>query len=160
MKKKDEDALDAKESYILNVLLAYDNDRTRGVILDMLNRVSNRVRAKTVLNVNAFKFGLLEQMDPLKWAAAGVSAAELVVVAFGEAGVPGAGLLRWLENWGKCHADKNAALGLIPMGRATGASMHRIVRVLKETAARNGLDFIYGADARLGFLQERGTVVA
>jgi hypothetical protein len=160
MKKKGEHALGAKDPYMVNVLLAYDNARTCREILDMLDRVSTRVRAKTMLNVNAFRFGLLEQMDPLKWTAAGGWAAELAVVAFGEAGPPGAALLRWLENWGKCHADKNAALGLIPMGRATGESVRRIVRILKKTAARHGLDFIYGADSRLGLFQERSTVVA
>jgi hypothetical protein len=161
MKTKGGHAPGAKDPYMLNVLLAYDNARTCGATLDLLDRISTRLRATTRLNVNAFTFGLLEQMDPCKWkAAAGAKAAELVIVAFGEAGAPGAGLLRWLENWGQCHADKNAAVGLIPMGRATGASVRRTVRALKDTAARHGLDFIYGADSRLGFLQERGTVVA
>jgi hypothetical protein len=160
MKKQSGKAPATKDPYLLNVLLAYDDARTCGATLDMLDRISSRLRATTRLNVNAFRFGLLEQMDPRRWTAAGARAADLAVVAFGEAGVPGAKLLRWLEKWGECHADKNAALGLVPMGRATGASVRRIVRTLKETAARYGLDFIYGADSRLTLLQERDTVVA
>jgi len=158
--KKGKKALGAKAPYLLNVLLAYDDARTCGATLDMLDRISTRLRATTRLNVNAFRFGLLEQMDPRRWTAAGARAADLAVVAFGEAGAPGAGLLRWLENWGACHEDTNAALGLIPMGRATGASVRRVVRILKETAARHGLDFICGAESRLGLLQERSTAVA
>ncbi len=160
MKKKDKKAPGGKDPYLLNILLAYDNARTCCATLDMLDRISTRLRATTRLNVNAFRFGLLEQMDPRRWKAAGAWAADLAVVAFGEAGAPGAGLLRWLENWGACHEDKNAALGLIPMGRATGASVRRVVRILKNTAARHGLDFIYGAEPGLGILQERDTVVA
>jgi hypothetical protein len=152
MKTKGGHALGAKNPHMLNVLLAYDNARTCSATLDLLDRISKRLRASTRFHVNAFTFGLLEQMDPLKWTATGARAADLVVVAFGEAGAPGADLLRWLEKWGRCNAEENVALGLIPMGRATGAAMLRIVRVLKDTAARNGLDFIYGADSQLGFL--------
>jgi hypothetical protein len=118
------------------------------------------VRANALLNVNAFRFGLLEQMDPCQWTAAGAPAAELAVVAFSEAGPPGAGFLRWLENWVKCHAGKNAALGLVPLGKATGKSVHRVVRILRKMAARHGLDFIYDAHSPLELFHERGTVVA
>ncbi len=149
-----------REPYLLNVLLAYDNARTRRAILDMLDRVSHRVRAKTRFNVNALRFGLLEQMDPCKWTAAGARAAELAVVAFGEARVPGAGLLRWLEKWGRCHEHKDAALGLVHLGRSTGQSVRRIVRILQQTAARHGLEFIYDAHSRLLLPQARDTVVA
>jgi hypothetical protein len=160
MRNKAERALGAKDPYRLKILLAYDNARTCGAMLDLLDRVSTRLRAKARLNVNAFRFGLLEQMEPSKWTVAGQWAAELAVVAFGEAGPPGAGLLRWLENWGQCHAGKNAALALVPMGRAASTSVRRIVRILRETASRHGLDFIYGAASPLELLQERGTVVA
>jgi hypothetical protein len=160
MKKRFKKAAGGKDPYLLNVLLAYDNARTCSATLEMLNRISTRLHSTTRLSVNAFRFSLLEQMDPCRWRAAGASAADLAVVAFGEAGPPEAGLLRWLEKWGECHAYKNAALGLIPMGRATGASVGRVVRVLKDTAARYGLDFIYGADSGFALLQERGTVVA
>jgi hypothetical protein len=160
MKQKVKKASSGKDPYLLNVLLAYDNDSTCGATLDMLNRISNRLRTTTKLNVNAFRFGLLEQMDPCRWTAEGARAADLAVVAFGETGAPEAGLLRWLEKWGECHADKSAALGLIPMGRATGASVRRIVRVLKKTASRYGLDFIYGTESRFGLFQERDTAVA
>lgn len=160
MKTNSEHAPGSRDPYLLNVLLAYDNACTCSAILDMLDRVSTRLRAKPPLNVNAFRFGLLERMDPRKWTAAGARAAELAVVAFAEAGAPGASLLRWLENWGACHAGTEAALGLIPMGRATGQSVRRIVRILRKTAARHGLDFIYGAEPRWEFLQERATVVA
>ncbi len=152
MKNKSGHALGGKQPFALNILLAYDNARTCRAVLEMLDRISTRVRAKTRFNVNAFKFGLLEQMDPVKWTAAGARAAELAVVAFGEAGVPGARFLRWLENWGRFHAGKDAALGLIPVGRATGQSVRRIVRILKESAARHHLDFIYDAESRPGLL--------
>jgi len=160
MKTKDEHALEAKDPYMLKVLLAYDNARTCRAMLDMLNRVSTRLRAQAQINVNAFRFGLLEEMDPLQWPAAGQWSAELAVVAFGEAGLPGAGLLRWLENWGKCHAHKQAALGLVPLAKLTSQSVRRIVRTLRATAARHGLDFIYDAASPLDLFQTRGTVVA
>jgi hypothetical protein len=160
MKTKSGHARGAKEPYTLKVLLAYDNAGTCRAMLDMLDRVSTRLRAQAQLNVNAFRFGLLEQMDPHKWPAAGEWAAELAVVAFGEAEPPGAGLLRWLEKWGKCHADKHAALGLVPLASVTSKSVRRIVRTLRATAARHGLDFIYDAASPLNLLQARGTVVA
>lgn len=150
MKNKSGHDLEVKEPFVLNILLAYDNARTCRAILEMLDRISSRVRAKARVNVNAFRFGLLEQMDPVKWTAAGARAAQLAVVAFGDAGAPGAPLLRWLDKWGRCHADADAALGLIPLGPATSQSVRRIVRLLRATAARHHLDFIYDPSPACG----------
>jgi hypothetical protein len=152
MKNKSGHALGGKDLFALNILLAYDNARTCRSVLEMLDRISTRARAKTRFNVNAFRFGLLERMDPVKWTAASAREAKLALVAFGETGVPGARFLRWLENWGRFHAGKDAALGLIPVGRATGQSVRRLVRILQESAARHHLDFIYDAESRPGML--------
>jgi hypothetical protein len=160
MKNSNRHAQGDRDPFMLNVLLAYDTAHTHHTILGMLNRVSNRARAKARLHINAFNFGLLEQMDPCQSTAAGARAAELAVVAFGEAGAPGARLLRWLEKWGRCHEHKDAALGLVHLGRATGQSVRRFVGRLQQTAARHGLDFIYDAHSRLFLPQARETVVA
>jgi hypothetical protein len=147
MKVARENSVDSKETHAVNVLLAYDNPRTCAASLRMLERISKRLHDKKLFNVNAFKFGLLEQMDPLKWTAAGAEAVELAMVAFGEEGVPGAGLLRWLENWARSHAGKNAGLGLLPMGPHTGESVRRAVRTRRGIAARHGLGFIYDSES-------------
>jgi hypothetical protein len=160
MKRTHEVTPMAKDPHSIHVLLAYDNGRTCGAILEMLDRISSRLREKKLFSVKAFRFGLLEQMDPGKWAAANPEEAELAVVAFGQTGAPGANLLRWLENWAELHAGQNAALGLLPMGTFTGNSMRHVVQSLRKIAARHGLGFIYGADSKLQPFQEACTVVA
>jgi hypothetical protein len=143
MKMVQKTSVDTKGAQAVNVLLAYDNARTCAASLKMLDRISNRLRDQRLFNVNAFKFGLLEHMDPLKWTAAGADAVELAMVAFGEQGVPGVGFLRWVESWAKRHAGKNAGLGLLPLGSHSAKSVRRVVRVLRGIAQRNGLGFIY-----------------
>jgi hypothetical protein len=147
MKVARENSVDSKEAHAVNVLLAYDNPGTCAASLRMLDRISKRLHDKKLFNVNAFKFGLLEKMDPLKWTAASAEVVELAMVAFGEQGVPGAGVLRWLEGWAKSHAGMEAGLGLLPMGRQTGKSVRRAVRAIKGIAARHGLGFIYEAES-------------
>jgi len=153
MKTVDETYLDGSERPSVRVLLAYDNARSCGAILDMLARISARLREKTLFNVNAFKFGLLERMDTLQCPSPDAEA-ELAVVVFGQDGVPGAGLLRWLEIWASRHAGKNAALSLFLRGNAASESARRIVQTLKEMAARHGLSFICDAEARHELAQE------
>ncbi len=143
MKTSKESSVAAKGAEAVNVLLAYDNSQTCAASLKMLDRISNRLRDQGLFNVNAFKFGLLERMDPFKRMSPSVNAAELVMVAFSKEGVPGAGLLQWLENWAKNHAGKEAVLGLLPFGPQTGQSLRRTVRALKGIAARHDVGFIY-----------------
>jgi hypothetical protein len=149
-----------EESCMVSVLLAYDTARTCGSILGMLDRISTRLRDKKLFCVKAFKFGLLEQMDPLKWKAGRPGATELAMVAFGDEGPPGADLLRWLEKWAKRHAGQDAALGLLPMGLPSSQSVRRVVLALKEMAARHSLGFICDARDFLGPLYEQDTAVA
>ena len=160
MKKTGEITAESKDSYKINVLLAYDSTPTCGAILRMFDRISTRLRDKKIFNVRAFKFGLLERMDPFKWPATRAGAAELVMVAFGEEGAPGAGLLRWLENWAKQHEGQDSALGFLPLGANAGKSVRRVVRALKKIAARHGLRFIYGAEAGFDLPQADGAAVA
>jgi len=160
MKTAREDYPGAKDSHSIQVLLAYDTDATCGAILKMLDRISARLRDKKLFHVNAFKFGLLEQMDIRKWIAARPQEAELAVVAFGEAGAPGADLLQWLENWASRHEGGNAALGLLPMGALTGKSVRHVVRSLRKIAARHGVGFIYNENSRLDLFQDAFTVAA
>src|SRR5580658_10031942 len=120
MKTAREMTVETGDSYQINVLLAYDSAPTCGAILGMFDRISTRLRDKKIFNVRAFKFGLLERMDPFKWTAAKAGAAELVMVAFGEAGPPGASLLRWLENWAEQHEGQDSALGFLPLGADAG----------------------------------------
>jgi hypothetical protein len=163
MKSMDKTHLEARDSYRINVLLAYDNTHTRGAILGMLDRISTQLRDKTLFKINAFSFGLLEQIDPRLCASAGTESAEvaeIAVVAFGKEGAPGAGLLRWLENWAERHAGQDAALGLQPLAPLSGKSVRRVVRALREIAARHGLRFIYGAADRLALPQTACTAVA
>jgi hypothetical protein len=154
MKKEGEMTVETGGSYQINVLVAYDSAPTCSAILDMFDRISTRLRDKQLFNVNAFRFGLLERMDPCSWTAAGAGAAELVMVAFGEAGPPGAGLLRWLESWAEHHQGQDSALGFLPLGANAGEPVRRVVRTLRKIAARHGLRFIYGAEARLDSLQD------
>jgi hypothetical protein len=139
-------SVDTKETRAVHVLLAYDNPRTCAAMLKMLDRISTRLRDQKLFNVNAFKFGLLENMDPLKWTAASADAVELVMVAFSDEGIPGARLLRWLEKWARSHAGKEAGLGLLPMGPHTGQPVRRVVRALRKMSARHGLGFIYDVE--------------
>jgi len=160
MKTAREDSSTTTNPHAINVLLAYDTAGTCGAFLKMLDRISTRLRDKKLFNVKAFKFGLLEQIDPRKWAAASADETELAVVAFGEVGAPGADLLRWVENWAARHEGMNAALGLLPMGALPGKSVRRVVRALRDIATRHGLGFIYDAEGRFNLLQDAGTVVA
>ena len=159
MKKAREMTLGNKDSYHINVLLAYDSAPTCGTILDMFDRISTRLRDKKLFNVNAFRFGLLERMDPFKWKSARAGEAELVMVAFGEEGPPGAGLLRWLENWAQQHEGQDSALGFLPLGAKAGEPVRRVVQALQKIAARHGLRFIYGAEGGLGLPQAGGAAV-
>jgi hypothetical protein len=160
MKHAGENIPAPNDSHPVHVLLAYDTTRTCRAILEMLHRISTQLRDQKLFDVKAFKFGLLEQMDPLKWTAADPQEAELAVVAFGETGAPGADFLRWLEHWAARHEGQNAALGLLPMGVFTGQSVRHLVRSLRKIAARHGLGFIYNPEAGLNPLQETGTVAA
>jgi hypothetical protein len=153
-------SVDTKATHAVNVLLAYDNPRTCSAILGMFHRISAQLRDKSLFKVNAFKFSLLERMDPVQCAPDGADAPELAVVAFGEAGAPGAALLGWLENWAQGHAGQEAALGLLPMGPAISKPARRAVRIARKIATRHGLGFIYDAESRLKLLQARCTVVA
>ena len=157
MKKTGEIRVESKNPYKINVLLAYDSAPTCGAILGMFDRISTRLRNKQLFNVNAFRFGLLERMDPFKWTAAGADAAELVMVAFGEKGAPGADLLSWLENWAKRHEGRDSALGFLPMGVKAGEPVRRVVRTLRKIAARHGLRFIYGGGTGLAPFQDACT---
>jgi hypothetical protein len=148
------------DPYQINVLLAYDSDRTCGAILGMFDRISTRLRDKSIFNVNAFRFGLLERMDPFQRTASRAGAAELVMVAFGEEGAPGAGLLRWLENWAELHEGQDSALGFLPLGTKPGEPVRRVVRALRKIAARHSLRFICGAEGRLEPLREACAAVA
>ena len=139
-------SVDSRETPAINVLLAYDNPRTCAEMMRMLDRIATRLRAKKLFNVNAFKFGLLERMDPRKWTPARAHAVELAMVAFGEEDIPEANFLRWLENWAKRHAGKAAGLGLLPMGPHSGQSVRRVVRTVRGIAARHGLGFIYDVE--------------
>ena len=159
MKTAGEITVVATDPFKINVLLAYDSVQTCGAILGMFDRISTRLCDKKIFNVRAFKFGLLERMDPLKWPAARAGAAELMMVAFGEEGAPGAGLLRWLENWAENQEGQDSALGFLPMNTNADAPVHRVVRALRKIAARHDLRFIYGAEAGLGLPQADGTVV-
>lgn len=134
--------MNTEELHTLNVLLAYDNPRTCRAILRVFSRVSSQLHDRTLFKVDAFKFSLLERMDPSRCADELVERPEIAVVAFGEAGAPGAALLGWLEIWAKCHAGKEAALGLLPLGPATGKTVRRFIRLSKEIATRYGLNFI------------------
>src|SRR5271168_2712125 len=98
MKMTRTDSASTGHAQSIHVLLAYDTARTCGAMLEMLDRISTRLRDKKLFSVRAFKFGLLEEMDTVKWTAAKTDEAELAVVAFDEGSAPGAGLLRWLEN--------------------------------------------------------------
>jgi hypothetical protein len=144
-----------KETHAVHVLLAYDNPRTCSAILGMFDRISARLCDKALFKVNAIKFSLLASMDPAQ-----CGASELAVVAFGEAGAPGAALLSWLENWAECHAGKEAALGLLPLGPTSSNSVRRVVRISKDIATRYGLGFICDPESRLELLQEHCTVAA
>src|ERR1700733_7391745 len=144
MKKTDENTGGIKNPYKINVLLAYDSAGTCGAILGMFDRIATRLRNKKLFNVNAFRFGLLERMDPFQWSTADAGAAELVMVAFGEKGAPGVGLMRWLENWAQHHEGQDSALGFLPIGASAGEPVLRVVRSLRKIAARHGLRFIYG----------------
>jgi hypothetical protein len=149
MKTSPESSVVTKGAEPVNVLLAYDNSRTCAASLKMLDRISTRLHDQGLFNVNAFTFGLLERMDPFKWTSASANAAELVMVAFSKEGVPGARLLRWLENWAKNHSGQEAGLGLLPLGPQTARSVRRTVRALKKIAARHDVGFIYEANAGL-----------
>ena len=153
MKRADEITAEKKSSYQVHVLLAYDSAPTCGAILGMFDRISTRLRDKKIFNVQAFKFGLLERMDPFKWTATKAGEAELVMVAFGEAGPPGASLLRWLENWAQQHEGRDSALGFLPLGANAREPVRRVVRTLRKMAARHGLRFIYGVEGGLGLSQ-------
>jgi hypothetical protein len=160
MKNALEETSSVQDPHAVRVLLAYDTPRTCGDILEMLDRISTRLRDKKLFSVKAFRFSLLEQMDPRKWTAAKPEEAELAVVAFGESGAPGADLLRWLENWAASHEGQNAALGLMPIGAFKGDSVRRVVRSLRKIAARHGLGFIYNEDTGLHPFQDAATLVA
>src|SRR5271154_621297 len=149
MKMTQKASVDSKGTHAVNVLLAYDSPRTCSAILKMFNRISARLRDKTLFKVNAIRFSLLERMDPVQCANARPGTPELAVVAFGETGIPGAALLGWLENWAQRHAGKEAALGLLPMGPATSKSVRRFVRIAKDIATRHGLGFIYDTESQL-----------
>jgi hypothetical protein len=159
MKKTGEMTVESKDPYKINVLLAYDSAPTCGAILSMFDRISSRLRDKKIFNVKAFKFGLLERMDPFKWPVAKAGAAELVMVAFGDEGAPGAGLLRWLENWAQQHEGQDSALGFLPLAADAGEPVRHVVRALQKIAARHGLRFIYGVEAGFELPQADGTVV-
>ncbi len=148
----------SKSTPAIHVILAYDTARTRGAIFKMLGRISDKLHNKRLFNVNAFKFGLLQQMDSATWSAGNSAEAELAVVAFNESSAPGADFLRWLDGWAQCHAGKNAALGLLPMGIVTSRSVQRVVRELKKIASRHGLGFIYNEDS--GVLSLRDSITA
>ena len=158
MKKTGEMTAESKNPQKINVLLAYDSAQTCGAILGMFERISTRLRNKQLFNVNAFRFGLLERMDPFKWTAAGTGTAELVMVAFGEKGAPGAALLSWLENWAQRHQGQDSALGFLPMGVKPGEPVRRVVRTLRRIAARHSLRFIYGGSNGLAPFQDACTV--
>jgi len=160
MKTSRVSSTDAKAPQSVNVLLAYDNPRTCAAMLKILDRVSTRLRDKKLFNVNAFKFGLLERMDPFKRTAASPDSVELAMVGFSDGSIPDAGLLRWLDHWAKSHAGKVAGLGLLPMGPRTGASVRRVVRALQKIAARHRLGFIYEPETGFNVLEERGTATA
>jgi hypothetical protein len=160
MKTAVENTGETAGAYQINVLLAYDSAPTCGAILSMFERISARLCDQKLFNVNAFKFGLLERMDLFKWASAGAGAADLVMVACGGEGAPGASLLRWLEDWAEHHAGRDSALGFLPMGALAGEPVRRLVRSLRTIAARHGLRFIYGAEAGALMLQEAGTAMA
>jgi len=160
MKMARKTSVESKETHAVNVLLAYDNPGTCSAILGMFNRISARLRDKTLFKVNAFKFSLLERMDPVHCAAGRAGTPELAVVAFGEGGAPGAALLGWLENWAEDHAGKEAALGLLPMGPAMSKPVRRFVRIARDIATRHGLGFIYDAESRMKLLHEHGTADA
>jgi hypothetical protein len=140
-------SVETKGTHAVNVLLAYDNPRACSAILGMFDRISGRLHDEKLFKINAFKFSLLERMDPLQCDAVGAGTPELAVVAFGEPGAPGAALLGWLEHWAERHAGKEAALGLLPMGPATSEPVQRFVRTTKDIAARHGLGFIYDSEA-------------
>jgi|HubBroStandDraft_1064217.scaffolds.fasta_scaffold430702_1 hypothetical protein len=146
MKMVRKTSVGTKGTHAVNVLLAYDNLHNCAAMLNLLDRISTRMRDKKLFNVNAVKFGLLEHMDPLNWTASDADAIELAMVAFSEEGAPRAGFLRWLESWAKRQAGKEAGLGLLPMGPHTGRSVRRVVRSLRGIAARNGLGFICDAE--------------
>jgi hypothetical protein len=145
-------SVNGKKSQSVNVLLAYDNPRTCAAMLKMLDRISTRLRDKKLFNVNAFKLGLLENMDPSKWTAAGTDAVELAMVAVSDGSVPGACLLRWMEKWAKSHAGKAAGLCFLPMGRQTEQSVRSFVRALKGIAARYDLGFIYEPEPKFDLI--------
>jgi hypothetical protein len=151
---------DTGATQAVNVLLAYDDPRTCRALLGMFDRISARLRDKTLFKVNAFKFSLLERMDPAHSATVESETPELAVVAFGEADALGTALLCWLESWAEHHAGKAAALGLLPLGPVTSERVRRFVRISRDIATRHGLGFIYDSESRLKLLQEHCTVVA
>jgi hypothetical protein len=150
MKMAQKSSVDSGETHAVNVLLAYDNPRACSAILRMFDRISGHLRDERLFKINAFKFSLLERMDPVQCDIGGVGTPELAVLAFGSTGAPGVALLRWLENWAKRHAGKEAALGLLPMGAVTSASVRRFVRIARDIATRHGLGFIYHAESPCG----------
>jgi hypothetical protein len=160
MKLAPKTSVDTRKRHAIHVLLAYDSPRTCRAILRMFDRISARLRDKALFKVNAFKFGLLASMDPVQCGAGEAGMPELAVVAFGKSGTPGAELLSWLENWAECHAGKEAALGLLPLGPVSSASVRRAVRISKDIATRYSLGFICDAESRLKLLQEQCTVAA
>jgi hypothetical protein len=126
----------------VNVVVAYDTPVAHGAVTAMLDRIAARLREKPLFNVKALKFPVLEQMTRLGHAAVDMDAADLLVVAFGETGVPGAGVIRWIENWSARHAGQDAALGLVTIGKNTSLALQRFVQDLRHTASRHGLNFI------------------
>ncbi|HEY3860620.1 MAG TPA: hypothetical protein VGO59_01925 [Verrucomicrobiae bacterium] len=141
--------MQSNDPYQINVLLAYDSAQTRSAIVGMFDRISSHLRDKKIFNVNAFRFGLLERADRFHLMASSASA-ELVMVAFGDSGVPGAGLLSWLESWAEQHAGQDSALGFLPVGAIAGEPVRRMVRALGSIAARHGLRFICGGQGEDG----------
>jgi hypothetical protein len=160
MKTSRESSKSARSPQPVNILLAYDSPRTCAATMKMLDRISTRLQDKGLFNVNAFKFGLLENMDPLQGTAANADAVELAMVAFNAGSAPGAGLLRWFENWARGHAGREAGLGLLPLGRQTGQSVRRMARALREIAARYKLGFIYQPETGFDSFQDAFTAAA
>ena len=160
MKKTGEIRVESKNPYKITVLLAYDSAPTCGAILRMFDRISTRLRDKKIFNLCAFEFGLLERMDSFRWPSAKAGAAELVLVAFGEKGAPGAGPMRWLENWAQQHAGQDSALGFLALAAEADEPVRRFVGTLQTMAESHGLRFICGAKGGFDLLQAGGTAAA
>ena len=130
---------------LFNVVILYDTARSGACAAAVYERLLQNLEPDYQFQMQCWRFSMLGLPSVVMWANRDVSAADMVIVAWGSDNSEIGSLKSWLENWPSSSTDSRRALVSLFTGSESSPVdplRREVDTMLHELAERAGMDLI------------------